>query len=296
MKRNLILPFNGDRKLIDYYKTIEKRIYRIYFAINPSYVPLARSNKFTNIEDILYLLKEFENSKIKFSLLLNSSKIHCLDENLLKIINFLYSKGISSVVVTNLFLVEEIRKHFPSMEINISVISKINNEKEFLDLNKYNITELCVATNNIRETEKILQIKNKINYSLSVIVNSFCRSAICSNHDNHYLFNNVVHFEYNLLKTPFILPSMIKKYEDIFDYFKIQGKEYDTNKLIMIIDSYVNYKELNDKFYGIQSPCVINNIKTCNFNVDDFIIHTNNCGFNCKECDYCDTIERKYYE
>lgn len=262
------IPYNFDTNLIDFLQ-----IYQSSININSIYIAPFRyhyqSAKYyysqiplTTIRDIKeyerhiqYIQNYFPN---KLMLLLQQTN-GLLSNDLLK---YYIKLNISKFCVGSIEQAEQIKAILPQAEIIGSITMKIDNNK--LEKNIYNLFNgfvLWFPFN--RDISAIKKLPKNFNYHL--LINCTCHT--CCQGTAHWLAKTEQEEKLALLNCPqnkdksfqniiFIPKTDLKLFEPYISCFKLQGREYQTNKIIADIvyytsEDYSSYLPLNYNIYNI---------------------------------------------
>lgn len=186
-----------------------------------------------------------DKNGLKFAYLLNAPvDIGVLREEKLEnylnwIINDFKAK---SLTISSKPLLKKVRELFPSVDINISTIAGIKDEKSFEEFLKFSPKRMVLHHDCVKDIVALKQMKSlceKNNIILELMVNESCINH-CSSRNAHYncLADNTddhnfhkrcnmekIRNPYHLLYANYIRPEDIKLYSEMgIHYFKITGR------------------------------------------------------------------------
>ncbi|MBU3933659.1 MAG: U32 family peptidase [Candidatus Omnitrophica bacterium] len=241
-------------------------------------------------------IERVHKSNCKFNYLLNAS---CLGgreftrkgyKKIIKLIDWLLTIGVDSVTVSLPYLAEIIKRDFPSLKINVSVmahVDSIEKAKFWESAGVGSITLLHTRVN--RDFELLKQIRKNVKCKLQLMANNHCLYN-CPFEEYHELFSSHAsqsgHFNGNfifdycyltcrykktsnpalLISSPWIRPEDVAFYEQVgIDSIKLVDRRLPATELVKIINAYIEEKyegNLIDLFPNLcaASPLGTNNI------------------------------------
>ena len=264
--KKLQVPYNLDKELLPFYEDYKMGIKEVYFAAPSDIYPTARRIDYegSTEEHISHLIKVCDflyNIHIESYVLLNGSTVLLTDEvinNIKKMLDRLNDHHLTGVIISNPIFGDWIKNNYSNFKIKLSVLSNINRLESIKQLDTLDIfDEICLSNSAINKIEEVKEIKKECKMKIGVIVNSGCRQD-CPLYGWHHQFfsnRNMGHQTEQLEKSfwnmtlklrqdcensPHILPEDLYKYDDIFDIFKLEGRDLSTPILMSHIASYVN--------------------------------------------------------
>lgn len=319
MKR-FSVGFNYENDFALKLKPYVKHISSIYFPIPSRFLGSGRTINEPDYyeEQIGQLIKFCKEFGIKSLILLNplceGDKYGDIEE-MEKVVEHIGSICVDGVVCVNPIYMKMIKSNWPDIEIHASVNCFIKN----VESASY-YKGLCDVLTVDRDINRDIALLKKINdiVKIKVMVNEGCLSN-CPYRVSHY--NMLSHgfgsdVEKNLerantfienacvsiyreepwrvLTVPFILPEHLDKY-DFVDEFKLSTRTFSTDKIVKVLDAYVNgfdgnIVELLDTA-GLSR--VIKGLRDLPKGYFDKLA---NCDRVCEKCGYCeDTYEQKHF-
>ena len=292
--KKLQVPYNLDPGVLSLYAAWSDYIAEIYFAPHPSLFPTARQFDFGSKEeyfkDIEKICSFGQDYDINTMLLLNGTNV-VLNNDKLKEINEFLSKlydKITGVIVANPILAEWVHAHYPTLKIRLSVLSlatTIGQIKQIAELGY--ISEICLPQSYNRDLNALKELKKEVpNIQFSAIVNSGCRANCPLFNWHHSSFNSNIEswnkgnfselkqslykqsssYNNNILASPFILPSELYQYDDLYHQFKLEDRTISTANLHSIVAHYAARIDkgtfLIDFMHGSCLPGRLNIIET----------------------------------
>lgn len=262
MIRPFELPYNFDMRLIDfmdiYFENRKEDIYSIYFPpyradylAAKAFIPSARTNTalistYPNsrneyIEHIKYIQKYFPNQLM----LLLQHPTEIIPKEALEW--YITTFGIKKFCVGNIEQAKEIKKYNSNFEITGSITMKIDKEKLESNPEGYKYFDSFVLWFPFnRDIDAIISLPQ--NYKYVLFVNGGC-SILCDG-SSHWYAKNYEEDQKKLLTCPavngmttpetsiIIRPMDLQFFAPYISYFKLQGREWDTQEIIKHIVMY----------------------------------------------------------
>lgn len=269
-----VTPDNLINNLSDAYEytqgflTQTKGVYKRILAVNTCFIPLSDTDKQAFIiNTLLPILLGFE---------------------------------IEGIIISDFTLARLIHQMIPNLEIHTSCNTYQFNEKTY----EYWYDEAGISVFNppresLRNPQLLKNIKSD-KWKIKCLVNEACLYG-CPQNINHACYLSVgseLHTAYfcnrstwrysDILRTNFILPRWLKYFDDIVDIYKLSGRACPTEKIVDMLDAYIN--ERND----------VNLLRIITWRVDiqdsRFIIPVNRVpdkllDCKCSDCDSCKICE-----
>lgn len=312
MLRQFAIPYNNSEP-ISYLSGIEKynaSIDSVYFGLQ-QIVASHLENPVKTIRDQL-LLQQYTTEFLKLSkgkykrvLAVNTAffpKNDCdrglfVYNTLLPIID---SFGIEAVIISDFSLARTVHDVMPELEIQTSC----NSYHFLIKTMEYWHNEVGTAIFNppreILRMPKLLDEVKSTGYKLKCLVNEPCLFG-CPHQINHacYLAAKIQPIEpyclredkdlTDILKSNFICPRHLKLFDDKVDIYKIASRGLPTNKLLKVIDCYVN--ERNDvDIKEFLAHCSLGRYK--DISIPAKIVPDKLLSCECKECDTCQICDK----
>ena len=260
---------NWDDDLIYFAKTLNNtykrnQIFEFFGSIQGSGVAIEGQKKLTK-ETIEKKIKLIKSLGFSFNYVANSLNLsHVEIDSLVRWINEI---NVDIVTVSNIDIVDYMHKHYPHINIAISIITGIRDINHINQLiHKYdNIKRIILNQSINRDKQKLEQhifnMKNKNNYEIELLGNEICLYN-CPKMNEHYEYissikdnpysnctdkwdskwccnirnNNILHF----LNSTWIRPEDSNLYESMgMNYLKLAGRGETTDKLKLIIHAYM---------------------------------------------------------
>ncbi|MBN2441462.1 MAG: U32 family peptidase [Spirochaetales bacterium] len=276
-------------------------------------------------------IKEVHKKGIKFNYLLNAQCLgnteydKTMHQSILKHIEWLCKIGVDSVTVSIPYLIQIIKKQFPSLKIKASVIAAINSIQRAHYYEEMGVDEINLDYMSNRDFNFLSKVKKNTHCSLVLLANDICLYQ-CPYRIYHY--NTTAHASQNwckintfyidycminctlqflndpakIIMSRWIRPEDLPIYEkEGYTRFKISGRNMSTTWLTRAVKAY-SQKKYNGNLFDIlaaiaikidpeeNSYCYIDNSK-----LDGFleIFKKKDCINSCSECHYCETIAKK---
>jgi collagenase-like PrtC family protease len=290
-------------------------------------------------DDIALHIAEAARHAIRFIYVMNAT---CLgnkeySENgrgeLLQRLEWVAEVGAAGVVTANPFLMELVRRHFPSLELHISVLASVDDPRKatfFEDLGA-SVIHLDPQVN--RDFRRLGAIRKSVKCRLSLVVNEGCllscpirqyHSNMISHSgesiaDRYYV--DYCYYQCSLkkvgdaaeyLRSPWVRPEDLGVYEDLgIDLFKIAGREKmgegpssHTDWIVAAARAYRSRRggDLARLLVGIQPPMSLMGdppktvqVRIDSRKLDGFLrfFRDDRCSLDCARCDYCGRWARR---
>ena len=182
-------------------------------------------------------------------------------ENILGEVKQLIDCGVNSVTISSPGIVRIVRKHFPSLNITISINTCVSSLHEIFRWEKVGISKIVLNRHINRDIGLLKSMVNSASTKLEILLNSMC-NLHCSLHQYHNLINGVnsnvsteeIETKYpqsqcslNCLKNPcemicsaWIRPEDLDIYENIgLDNFKLDGRCLNADDIVFILEKYM---------------------------------------------------------
>ena len=270
-------------------------------------------------------ISQIHELKIKFHYTINSPwssfkerktefRIQIIDD-----LQTLVDIGVDAFIVANPYLISLIKSNFPNIDVIASINFQTVTAFKFLNLLELGCKSVVLDRPINRNTSFLKKIRKDAE-KFSLLVNSTClfdcpMQQYHANENGYFSSENIDSIEdkefcidycmnlieknpVNILKSTWIRPEDISKYENIgVKNFKIQGRTLEPEILLSIIKSYLVRKTPNDNLffifpdfvtkYPIVSRIMKNSqIDKLNF-IDYFFNNKINCLNNCLTCKHC---------
>jgi len=320
--------YNNDIKwFLDLIMKFKDNISSVYFS-PPKNIALTlreeTQDEKNHEKDIIKLIKTCNYYDIKSILLFNATsewiKTWSIKNMLQKIsyIKKMQKLWLTSISIYNMLHVPFIKKAIPDIEI----YSSVNCEVKELEMARY-MKNLWVDVITIpewknRDFKFINDLKSKLWIKVQVMLNEWCirncpfRAVHCDISSFTWEFDEtgknfnpdglipthhcVAIFKKNkrhIFRSCFIRPEDIWFYEDKVDYFKIVTRDFDSKKIKIILNAYINKKFSWNLFDIVDFPIApdwlsisyIDNDKLTELN---FFENIQKCPWDCDTCNNCD--------
>lgn len=313
MTRKFSIPYNNTEpeKYLELIEPYKENIDNIYLGI-PGIESHCNDNSINHIDAFINTKRFLELSKGKYKRLITLNKafysISDVDKSLFilnTITPLILTYEIEGVIVSDFNLAVILKETLPDLEIQTSC-----NTYQF-NLNSYKLwnKEVGVTTFNpprevLRTPELLKEIKN-LGFKLKYIVNEACIYG-CPQNINHacYIANSINYipityycerpkWKYSdILKTNFILPRHLKLFDEFVDIYKIAGRNSTTDRIILMIDAYVNERNDIDLVDIMTSRLRTKLFKSKNISIPVNRIPDKLLTCKCAECDTCNICNK----
>lgn len=318
--------YNEQNSFFDLLEKYKNNISSVYFAapseLIPSGRPMIQDSNYEN--QISKLIEICNRNSIKTILTLNATtewkntwdKDHML--HIISYIKKLIKEWLTSVSLTNLLYVRFIKKAIPDIEIYSSVNCYVKTLEQAIYLKKLWIDILTIDRDINRNISLIKQIKEKTWLQLQIMLNEGCIKNCPFRHTHFNIIANQVEDnirnkeagKYNLVerfsctpllsenkriifRMPIIRPEDLVYFDWIWDYFKLVTRWLPTEKIELMLQSYVNgfyhwnlfdILDMSIIDYHLIVP-YIDNDKLTRLN---FFTDLQKCPWDCDTCNNCD--------
>jgi collagenase-like PrtC family protease len=300
------------------------KITEIYLSGPQEYSASGRVMDKLNIDNFLETVKKIHGEGLKVNLVMNPT---CEGDawyspltfkKTIGYLNIVHREyGVESVTIANPIYISAVRKHFPEIEICASVLGDIDCVQRaviYADLGADIITP-AVSIN--RNLEALLEIKKVTKKKLRIMVNEGCLHK-CPFRKFH--FNYVSHLSKKssmefvfvpycqkiikqdpaqILKSDWVRPEDLRKYEDITNTFKIVGRDLPNSKILRSVKAYMEESwsgDLTDIVasslgaFALKHGIYLDNKK---LGETDFFNKVSTCKQHCYECRYCEKLAKE---
>ncbi len=303
-------------------------------TLRPAFV-LSQANE----DDIAQHIDEAAGHGIRFIYVMNAT---CLGNKeyseegrgeLLQRLEWVAEIGAAGVVTANPFLMELMRKHFPSLELHISVLASVDDPRKakFFEGLGASVIHLDPQVN--RDFRRLGAIRKSVGCRLSLVVNEGCllscpirqyHSNMISHSgesiaDRYYV--DYCYYQCSLkkvddaaeyLRSPWVRPEDLSIYEDLgMDLFKVAGREKmgegpssHTDWIAAAAGAYHSRRcrDIAQLLVGIQPPMSLMGdppkalqVRIDSRKLDGFLkfFRDDRCSLDCERCDYCERWARR---
>jgi collagenase-like PrtC family protease len=276
-------------------------------------------------------VQEVHKKGIRFNYLLNAQCMGNVEydkkrhRHLLHHIEWLCKTGVDSVTVTIPYLIQIIKKQFPSLKIKASVIAAIGSVQRAKFFEEMGVDEINLDYMSNRDFTFLKKVQKHVKCTFVLLANDICLFQ-CPYRSYHYnttahasqdwcdidtfyidycMINCTLQFLHDpakIIMARWIRPEDTGVYEEMgFTRFKIGGRNMSTEWLTRAVKAY-SEKKYNGNLFDILAAiaikkdpdkniyCYIDNSKLDGF-IEKFK-HTD-CTHICGECDYCGKIAKK---
>ena len=312
----------------------DDKIKSVYGSVRVGTIGQARySEKIPNlhINELKKFIDKFHKLGIKFNYTINSPWTNLKERKkeykytIIEELKKLVDIGIDSFVVANPYLISLIKGELQNIEIIASINFQTTTAYKFKSLLDYGCSSV-VFDRPVNRNISFLKKLNKHADKYSLLVNSTClfdcplqqyhanengyftSENLDNINDKEYCVNYCIplieKFPENILKSAWIRPEDISKYEELgVKNFKIQGRTLNSNILLELIKSYLKRETPTDNLFFIFPDFIskyselynkFKNSKLDNLNFIDFFFNEKiNCTTDCLICNHCEKIYKK---
>lgn len=266
----LSVGINWDIRLIPRLASL-KKVKEVFGSANQSIFGSGRSAVITakaSDTEIEEYIKDVHRHGMKFNYTMNAP---CLDnkefdcKNHLKIIRhieWLVKAGVDSVTVTIPYLLEIIKKQFPTLRTKVSMIAAVNSVCKATYFEDMGADEIVIDSMINRDFNTLKKIRQAVQCDLSISANESCLKD-CAYRNYHYNigghssqadhFANGFLVEYpafkcnmerikdssHYIRSPWIRPEDLGVYENLgFNKFKVSGRTFTSDWIFNAANAY----------------------------------------------------------
>ena len=252
MQGKLILPTNWDPALLDRYAPMKPAY--LYGAL-PQEKTLRTFTLLQEVDEAKAVahIEAAREKGIGFTYVLNAT---CLGNEelsedgrwqLLQRFQWLADNGVKAVVSANPFVLEIVKKEFPTLEAHVSVLAFVDDARKAKFFDDLGVDVIHLDPHVNRDLPKLESIRDAVKCRLSVLVNEGCifscplrhyHSNVMSHSYQSVRQSSYIDFCYHkcsfakqtdpaeYLRIPWIRPEDLHHFDDLgIDYFKVAGRE-----------------------------------------------------------------------
>ncbi len=304
---------DGFKKLVERFR---KHLDSIYFPVPGRIMGSGRILYESPDYDPEKLIELAHENDITPIILLNSTVVSV--SAIQRTLDYLGKLDIRRAVVTDPYLMMQIRENFPDIRLEVSMLARVRTLQEaryFKDMGASMITpdrEINRDTELLRKMKKILPLK--------ILVNEGCLKD-CIHRYSHYNFLSsdkgkdplftitkkqkqyrkhldrmdsmcmtlIEKHPHKIFSSPFVRPEDLGHYDGISDVFKLSTRNFDTSRIKKLIKAYVR------KTYHGNLLDILNSVYTDRLDITiensaipkDFFEKLSGCDDDCRNCSYC---------
>lgn len=247
---------------------------------------------------------ELTKGKYRRNLLLNSifdstsepKKLHILTI----IVPLILQYDIEECTVADYSLCKILHEFLPELKITASCNTYQYHKKQIDYWLETGATTINLPREVLRDFDLLKQLAKNRNFISKAIVNEGCLFGCPQsiNHACYMTFDGTRQYtwicdtkeSHDLLKTNFILPRWLKKFDQYIDVYKIVHRFFSTDHLSLILDQYINEKD--DLTLRALISTRINGLDIDTKHVPDFLLKCK-CSL-CHTCKICENTVKKY--
>lgn len=264
------VPFNWDPKLIDKLSKHSDDVLEVYGSIDRSITGHGRppwAIRQVDENEAEDLIEEVHSRDIQFNYLLNApctggrEYTEEFKKKLASRLEWLNKLDVETLTVSNPFLIELVGNSFPGFNLNVSVISSVNDLESLSWFEGYGADSINIDYMINRDFGLLEKLRRKSSCNLKLLLNDQCflNCPIKDYHrrltGHHSQIDSFQYMNYCLLKcrlkkfsspvefleSPWIRPENLEVYEDMgFDTFKIAGRTKDTSWILNTLEAYMD--------------------------------------------------------
>lgn len=341
MDGKLILPTNWDPELLD-------RIAPFRPAYLYGSLPLEATGRSALVlpqvgeDEVVAQIHRAKERGIGLTYVMNATCLgnHELSEEgrweILQRLEWLRENGASGVVTANPYVMELLRKSFPDLELQVSVLASVNDPRKARFFEDLGAAVIHLDPQINREFRRLEAIRRSVRCRLSVVVNEGC---LLSCPIRQYHSNMISHSAEGIrgryyvdycyyrcssarnrdvveyLKAPWIRPEDVRVYQDLgIDLFKIGGREKmgegpssHSSWIVKAAEAYHSRQcdDVVELLIGVQPPEALSGealeafeVRVESRKLDGFLqfFREDRCTLDCEHCSYCEDWAKRCLE
>ncbi|MFH1619963.1 MAG: U32 family peptidase [bacterium] len=240
---------------------------------------------------------------------------------------------VDMITVSNPYLIELIRKEYPSLKIKAGSFAEINSVNTAMHFDELGVERITLAWNVNRKFDELEKIRKNVKCDLEVIVNLGCiydcplryyhsrltghatqkredgQPPVFVNYPPLRCAEKRINSPVELIKSFWIRPEDISVYEDIgITHFKIAGRTFPTGEILHRTQAYSRGKYDGNLLELLETASIpalaaftgdrtrlSSILHVDNRMLDGFIdfFKEHECGGECMDCNYCSDIAKK---
>jgi len=331
----LAVPYNNDletlREVFRFKEWNGNRITEIYLSGPQEFAGAGRIVPALALDEFESLVKEIHSQGIRVNLLFNSicegaewysaSVLKSILEYLRKVHEDL---GVEAITIANPLYIREVRRHLPTIEICASVLGDVDCVQKAIIFRKAGADVITPHVDINRDLGLLARIKKITGARIKLMVNEGClfRCPFRKFHFNYIshksrnpgpgrrvkaednVFSlNCIQLSKNdpsqILKSCWIRPEDLVKYESITNNFKLVGRTSSKTMLLRSVRAYMDESwegDLLELMAGnLYSLAMSQLLHLDNKSLDQFNFFETaaSCNKECSECSYCGSLVEK---
>lgn len=230
--------------------------------------------------------------------------------SLIKHIESLSEKGLTSISITNMLYLKILKKKFPNIKFYSSVNTRTKNLEHAIFLEKLWIDSITLDRDINRDLDTIKSMKDKTNLELQLMLNEPCLRN-CPFRNTHfesvwYNSEQVFNWEFEdytcypmirennrlFFRIPFVRPEDLIHYKDYISHFKLVTRDATNDKIRFLLDIYSAEKYDGNiiNIFDIEPNQFLAKLRIDNSKLTslDFFNKIKNCPGSCDTCNMCD--------
>lgn len=323
------VPYNNDINTLNEIFKLKKfgdnSIREVYLSGPQEYSGSGRECPTIDMKTFREIVDKIHNVGLRVNLIMNStcegSEWYSTDVlrskvEYLRLVHKEY--GVEAVTIANPVYMEEIKNRFPDIEVCASVLADIDCVQRAVILRKAGADVITVDMNINRDVKLLKEIKQVTNAEIKLMVNEGClykcpyrkfHFNYTSHNSKQMSVDSMVFFKRCLsvtasdpsqvLKSCWVRPEDISKYDGITSFFKIVGREMPGSKVIRCIKAYMK-ESWNGNLLDIVCANLNKFNQTYGVYLDNkelegqgFFEKVSSCDRDCNHCHYCEELGKK---
>ncbi len=325
------VPYNNDPEtLTEIFKWKEcngNRIREIYLSGPQEYAGSGRISPAQSFEDFAAAVDRIHQEGIRVNLLMNSVcegsdwySSGVLNKTMGYLERVFEGYGVEAITIANPMYIREVRRHFPRVEICASVLGDIDCMDKALIYKKAGADVFTPDVNINRNLRLLKKIKEKTGLEIKLMVNEGCLfkcpfrkfhfnyishksrnpgTGGSRGEDNVFSLNCIQVTKRNpvqMLKSGWIRPEDLEKYEEISFFFKLVGRTSSMNMICRSLEAYMQQTwdgDLLELMAGNLYSCGMSNfmhLDNRSLDAAGFFEKVTSCDHECIDCDFCEQL------
>jgi collagenase-like PrtC family protease len=325
------IPYNSSmdtlKEVFRLNESSDNLVREVYLSGPQKYAGSGRVAPQIDTEEFLSLVNEIHKHGIRVNLTLNSTcegidwySQKTIDSTMQYIGEMHEAHGVEAVTIANPRYIMEVRKRFPRIEICASVLGDIDCVERAILFKKAGADVLTLDVNINRDLQLLREIKAVTNAQLKLMVNEGCLYK-CPYRKFHFnitshaarevsrvgidysfadffdMCNQVIADDHSqILKSGWIRPEDLRKYQDITTFFKVVGRTQRGSRVLRATKAYLDEQWSGDLLdlmcanlgsFSVNNGAYLNNEELGKYG---FFEKVTTCNRKCRQCNFCNDV------
>ncbi len=310
-------------------KNFRDKIDELYFSPPPDIIGSARTMENNHRRgEFAEIIRFCHDCGIKTDLLLNSSctglkgYMKPYIDRLTAFLSEVNNAGVDCVTVANPLLLNHVKKEFPAMRTVVSILAEVDSAQRATFYQNLGADCIVIDRDINRDLQRIREIRRAVKgCEIRILVNEGCiYRCPCRNFHYNFLSHQSADvrmaggapslgipareyvFDFQAfcgkvfreshaqaLKSPWVRPEDVKKYEGLADSIKIAGRKMSACQIYNAINAYSSGEYSGNLTSLFANTCS----NQCGWYLDNSLLNgffekVTACGKDCASCGYCD--------